>query len=155
MAARRLDSGAWKYLSRASKAPVASAVQQDALVELGLMTVLQASRCPRNEAGRLIAEARGEGSTKKTKQFGHESEEYQAYMRSPEWMARSLACLESAKYKCQVCGGKATDAHHLTYIRFMRELPTDLHAVCRSCHQQIHGTSIAPNQKKRRRKNRK
>lgn len=39
MAARRLDSGAWKYLSRASKTPVASAVQQDELVEQGISTL--------------------------------------------------------------------------------------------------------------------
>ncbi len=36
---------------------------------------------------------------------------------------------------CQVCGGDATDVHHLTYDRFGHEDMNDLVSLCRRCHE--------------------
>lgn len=64
---------------------------------------------------------------------------YIAYIQSTAWRARSKACIESADRVCQKCKScKATQSHHLTYVRFTNELPEDLLAVCGACHRAIH-----------------
>ena len=40
-------------------------------------------------------------------------------------------------HACQVCGGRATDVHHLTYDRFGHEDMGDLVSLCRRCHSKI------------------
>ena len=60
---------------------------------------------------------------------------YQRYIRSKEWRARAEARLERDGHVCQVCGGKATDVHHLTYERFGHEKEDDLVSLCRKCHE--------------------
>jgi HNH endonuclease len=68
------------------------------------------------------------------------SGEYQSYMQSDAWRARSERTLLLAGGACQRCGRRrATAAHHLTYDRLGRELDADLIAVCRRCHRQLHG----------------
>lgn len=68
------------------------------------------------------------------------SDAYLKYIRSPEWRVKAKACLDAAGSLCQQCKERrATQAHHLTYERLFDELPTDLLAVCKPCHEIIHG----------------
>jgi 5-methylcytosine-specific restriction endonuclease McrA len=46
--------------------------------------------------------------------------------------------LEKQNFKCERCGDKAVQVHHLTYERVGYELPGDLMAVCLSCHGKEH-----------------
>ena len=40
---------------------------------------------------------------------------------------------------CEKCGKRrATEVHHLTYLRVFNELPSDLMALCRQCHAEVH-----------------
>jgi hypothetical protein len=76
--------------------------------------------------------------------------QYDHYLRSDCWWKQvRQCCLERAKYTCEAhvmtvrgtrlrCSQKATEAHHLTYVRIGRELPEDLMAVCASCHRRLH-----------------
>lgn len=64
---------------------------------------------------------------------------YRAYMRSPQWKALRLEFLDSKDWVCEICGGGATQAHHLTYERLGREDFEDLQALCRICHNKQHG----------------
>ena len=57
-----------------------------------------------------------------------------------------VAVLTRASDHCELCGkfcneygGTMLDLHHLTYERVGSELPEDLQAICRDCHDSIHG----------------
>jgi hypothetical protein len=60
---------------------------------------------------------------------------YDRYIHSAAWRAKADARLEMDDHVCQVCGGEATDVHHLTYDRFGREDMGDLVSLCRRCHE--------------------
>jgi hypothetical protein len=64
---------------------------------------------------------------------------YHWYLGSRFWRERSEYILKRANYICEKCGQRpGTEVHHLTYIRVFQELPSDLLAVCRQCHAEIH-----------------
>ena len=64
---------------------------------------------------------------------------YGWYLGSAFWRERREHILQRADYTCEKCGQRpATEVHHLTYIRVFQELPSDLLAVCRQCHAEIH-----------------
>jgi HNH endonuclease len=68
------------------------------------------------------------------------SGEYQSYLQSDAWRARRERTLMLAGGWCQRCGGaRATDAHHVTYVRLGREADGDLEALCARCHAEAHG----------------
>jgi hypothetical protein len=53
--------------------------------------------------------------------------------RASEWI------LKRANYSCEKCKDwPATEVHHLTYVRVFNELPSDLIALCKQCHAEIH-----------------
>lgn len=72
--------------------------------------------------------------------------EYAAYLESPEWFAKRDLVLKRDQNLCQAqCGGCTTRAdhvHHLTYKHLFNEPLFDLVAVCRSCHNAVHGYEI-------------
>ena len=61
--------------------------------------------------------------------------EYDRYIHSAAWRRKADARLEMDGHVCQVCGGAATDVHHLTYDRFGNEEMGDLVSLCRRCHK--------------------
>jgi 5-methylcytosine-specific restriction endonuclease McrA len=64
---------------------------------------------------------------------------YHWYLGSAFWRERREYILKRANGKCEKCGQRPpTEVHHLTYIRVFHELPSDLLAVCRECHAEIH-----------------
>jgi 5-methylcytosine-specific restriction endonuclease McrA len=66
--------------------------------------------------------------------------DYFKYLKSSSWKERRKELLEEAEYICDVCGGKATQIHHLDYKNLGGEmLNVDVIAVCNKCHQEIHG----------------
>lgn len=65
------------------------------------------------------------------------SAEYRAYMHSPTWYKRRARVLRLADYRCRVCGGKATQVHHVTYENFGHEPDCDLTALCKDCHTAV------------------
>lgn len=60
---------------------------------------------------------------------------YEGYIHSAAWRKRADARLDLDGHICQVCGGEASDVHHLTYDRFGKESPDDLVSLCRRCHE--------------------
>jgi len=70
--------------------------------------------------------------------------ERQAYMASGDWDHRRRDALRRAGYRCQLCNAdKPLDVHHRTYERFGNELPGDLIALCRECHDRFHAKGAA------------
>lgn len=72
---------------------------------------------------------------------------YDRYIHSAAWRKKADACLERDGFVCQVCGGRATDVHHLTYDRFGHEDLSDLVSLCRKCHskaEEIYDPSVTP-----------
>jgi hypothetical protein len=69
---------------------------------------------------------------------------YRWYLNSSFWKAQRKFILERAQYQCenwllnQRCIRPAQEVHHLTYLRVFKELPTDLVALCRYCHADLH-----------------
>jgi hypothetical protein len=70
------------------------------------------------------------------------SDEYAAYLRTPHWRAIRQWALQRAGGACERCGVPADDVHHLTYAHVGAELPADLAALCRPCHEAAH--DLAP-----------
>lgn len=69
---------------------------------------------------------------------------YRKYIRSAAWRRSKarLSELEAAGHRCRLCNASATDGaalqvHHRTYERLGRELPSDLTALCRECHDVV------------------
>lgn len=65
---------------------------------------------------------------------------YEAYLRSPGWAMRRQAVMEREHGNCQGCRKRrAVDVHHLTYANVMAEFLFELVALCRQCHERVHG----------------
>jgi hypothetical protein len=68
-----------------------------------------------------------------------EREKYQAYLCSQEWWSKRNAVIDRSGGRCEKCNCRDADhVHHLTYIRKYNELLSDLIAICKRCHDQIH-----------------
>lgn len=66
-------------------------------------------------------------------------EEYEQYLKSPEWRSVRSRILNRANGKCECCErAPPTEVHHTTYVRLGNELDDDLLAVCAFCHWLIH-----------------
>jgi hypothetical protein len=64
---------------------------------------------------------------------------YAWYLGSAFWRERRDFILHRAGHTCEKCGKRrATEVHHLTYLRVFQELPSDLVALCKPCHTEIH-----------------
>lgn len=64
---------------------------------------------------------------------------YGHYLDTPHWQkVRALALRRAARH-CQVCGARGQlDVHHNCYARRGCELPSDVVALCRACHDLFH-----------------
>jgi len=62
---------------------------------------------------------------------------YHWYLASPYWKVRQRAALKRANYRCQHCGLRANQVHHLTYVRIFNESPNDLVVLCNRCHADL------------------
>jgi 5-methylcytosine-specific restriction endonuclease McrA len=64
---------------------------------------------------------------------------YHWYLGSAFWRERREHILELADHIWEKCGKwGATEVHHLKYISVYQEHPSDLIALCRPCHSEIH-----------------
>ena len=72
---------------------------------------------------------------------------YDEYMGSEQWRKKASKRMEMDGHRCQVCGEKATEVHHLTYDSFRREKMEDLVSLCHRCHEKaesIYQPAITP-----------
>ena len=68
---------------------------------------------------------------------------YKSYMKSDVWREKSERVITRARLVCEACGIRAaTQAHHLDYDHVGEEPLYDLVAVCKECHEQIHGRNF-------------
>ena len=65
--------------------------------------------------------------------------EYVEYLKSDDWKERRKEMMDEANWTCSMCGGKATQLHHLNYNNLGFEiLDEDVIALCTQCHKDIH-----------------
>jgi hypothetical protein len=68
---------------------------------------------------------------------------YPTYMASDAWYESParLEALRSAGFRCRICNAHSSQlplqAHHRTYERLGAELPDDLTALCKLCHDEV------------------
>ena len=75
--------------------------------------------------------------------MGKMHENYYEYLKSETWKEKRKELLEEAAWVCFLCGGKATQIHHLKYNNLGDEmLGEDAEAVCGNCHKEIHADKI-------------
>ena len=69
------------------------------------------------------------------------SEAYRSYLLTPEWREKRELVMLRARCICEGCGtADAEEVHHLKYPReWGTEFLFDLVALCRPCHERIHG----------------
>lgn len=68
------------------------------------------------------------------------SDSYKDYLDSDEWKKLRTRVRRRARGWCERCKvGPRADVHHLTYERLGNERLDDLVAVCRECHEHLHG----------------
>jgi hypothetical protein len=60
------------------------------------------------------------------------------YYLSLHWQRAWARTMERAGHTCEICGSEARNVHHLTYERLGGERISDLLALCRQCHLDIH-----------------
>ena len=66
--------------------------------------------------------------------------EYIEYLKSDEWKEKRKYIMDMADWTCSKCGNKATQLHHISYDNLGdEELDTDVIALCKDCHDEIHG----------------
>ena len=67
--------------------------------------------------------------------------EREQYIRnSPEWWSIRERVMRRDDHWCQGCfEAPATEVHHTTYEHLYAEILWELQAVCRECHERIHG----------------
>jgi hypothetical protein len=66
-------------------------------------------------------------------------DDYQAYLRSPEWQRLRQLVSHREHGLCQGCGVEpGVEVHHLSYARVGQELLLDLALVCAKCHGALH-----------------
>lgn len=65
---------------------------------------------------------------------------YEAYLWSPAWLEARRAVLKRAHGRCEDCGAKASQVHHLVYTEANLRLDSfeGLLALCRTCHERRH-----------------
>lgn len=69
--------------------------------------------------------------------------EYAAYLVSPQWAGKRRKVFERAGGLCEGCRERsAEDVHHLTYDHIYDEFLFELIALCRPCHERLHGVDI-------------
>jgi hypothetical protein len=68
-------------------------------------------------------------------------EEYDEYLRSPEWQERRQKALAFSGHRCQMNREHTTQlqVHHNTYERLGHERPSDLIVLCDTCHAKHEG----------------
>jgi transposase len=65
---------------------------------------------------------------------------YDQYLHSPEWKRKSKLVMLRAQGICEGCREtEAIDAHHLSYDDVGHEFLFQLVALCRKCHDKLHG----------------
>lgn len=72
------------------------------------------------------------------KTHNFEQREYSEYLKSDWWRKRRIDALERDNYICQICGNKADDVHHMTYINRGNEYLFEIVSFCVSCHKEYH-----------------
>ena len=64
---------------------------------------------------------------------------YERFLETSVWARLRRQALAAAQGRCQECGARATEVHHVSYARFGGgELPEDLRAMCHTCHRDHH-----------------
>lgn len=64
---------------------------------------------------------------------------YEEYLRTMHWSTVRRAALERSNWRCALCLSQVRlDVHHITYENLGDELPEDVVALCRKCHDQQH-----------------
>jgi len=67
------------------------------------------------------------------------TEQLRAYYDSEQWLATRQRIL-TERPLCERCRSVASrQIHHRTYVRLGHERPEDILALCRECHQAVHG----------------
>jgi 5-methylcytosine-specific restriction endonuclease McrA len=65
---------------------------------------------------------------------------YNEYLRSPEWRHRRALVMDRADGLCEGCRiNRANHAHHTTYDHAGEEFLWELVAICKPCHDRVHG----------------
>ena len=65
---------------------------------------------------------------------------YREYLKSDAWKRKRYVVLKRDNWKCQICGDKATQVHHLKYAKHqIGKEPIDwLISICEPCHKEQH-----------------
>ena len=65
---------------------------------------------------------------------------YREYLKSDAWQRKRYVVLKRDNWKCQYCGAKATEVHHLKYAKYqIGKEPIDwLVSLCKPCHEKQH-----------------
>jgi len=65
---------------------------------------------------------------------------YHEYLSSDAWQNTRKNILARDENTCQICGSKARDVHHLTYVNVGHEYYFELVSLCGDCHKTYHPT---------------
>lgn len=65
--------------------------------------------------------------------------QYHAYLRTPEWQDKRQKVIERCRGICEGCmDARVAHVHHLTYAHIFDELLFELVGLCEACHERAH-----------------
>ena|SRR6266542_2090390 len=63
---------------------------------------------------------------------------HQTYLGTEQWQCRRREAIQRGKFRCANCyKERRLQIHHLSYAHLGDEQPSDIVALCRSCHERI------------------
>jgi hypothetical protein len=72
----------------------------------------------------------------KDDEYEERLEEYDDYIKSPEWKQKRLIILKRDKYRCVMCNKPAQEIHHVNYHKFnSKGEENTCVSLCRRCHK--------------------
>jgi uncharacterized protein YlaI len=90
-------------------------------------------------AARYLASLEQAMEMDRRERLGAFREEYDVYLKSPEWKSKRARALKRDGYLCQGClERRATQVHHRTYDHVGAEVLFELISLCDDCHQRLH-----------------
>ena len=89
---------------------------------------------------KLVNRARRNFSIRRRIQRKARKDRYAEYLKSDEWQRKRYVVFKRDNWKCQYCGAKATEVHHLKYAKYQigKEPIKWLVSVCSPCHRKQH-----------------
>ena len=80
-----------------------------------------------------------EDKAKPARPTSRQKRAYHKYLESDEWIKLRCDIITLRGDRCEICGKRGVQVHHVTYDNIGHETADDLVLLCSLCHRKVHG----------------